>query len=302
MKAVLLLSFGSPRSIEDVPSYYTHIRGGRTPSEGEIEILRERYRRIGGRSPLIDITESQKRKLQEAITREGSDTRVYFAMLHSAPLVTDVVKEMSEAGVTMILGIPLAPHYSEVNTATYTLSVDSAIDGLPREKRMNVDFIRSWHTRPDFIEAWARRVKERAGELPRDYSLVFSAHSLPESILARGDTYPARLLETCELVASALDGKEWSFAFQSASHTREPWLGPDLLKHLETLRQVGSSSFLIAPIGFVSDNLEILFDLDVECKEWAGERGVTLKRARMLNDEPDFISCLFELVSEYGYL
>ncbi len=300
MKGVLLLTYGTPASLEAVEAYYTHIRGGIRPSDSQLADLVSRYRAIGGSSPLIEITESQRSKLQARLEREGSSTRVYCGMKHSPPFIAEAVERASSEGVDEMLGIPLTPHYSKMNTETYVLAVEMANDKA--RSKMRVDFVRSWNGSPTLIEAWAGRVREAQAKLPEDHSLIFSAHSLPERTLAQGDQYRYKLLETAEAVASRLGREEWSFAFQSAGHTGEPWLGPDILEHLEGLYGEGRRSFLVAPIGFVSDHLEVLYDLDVECSGWARSKGASLVRCRMLNDSDEFIDCLHSLVEERGFV
>ncbi len=299
MKGVLLLTYGTPSSLEGVEAYYTHIRGGQKPSEAQLADLVSRYRAIGGTSPLIRITENQRAKLQSRLEREGSSTRVYCGMKHSPPFIADVMRQASEDGVKEMLAIPLTPHYSKMNTETYVLSVEMANNTAP--SRMKLDFVRSWNTNPRLIEAWARRIEEAQTNLPGETSLIFSAHSLPERTLAQGDPYRSRLLETSELIASRVGRENWSFAFQSAGHTGEPWLGPDIVEHLQGLYDGGQRSFLVAPIGFVSDHLEVLYDIDVECAGWARDHGARLARCRMLNDSDEFVDCLDSIVVEWGY-
>jgi ferrochelatase len=300
LKGVLLLTYGTPSSLEEVEAYYTHIRGGQRPSDAQLADLMGRYKAIGGSSPLIRITESQRRKLQTRLELEGSTTRVYCGMKHSPPFIADVVKQASEEGVEELLSIPLTPHYSKMNTETYVISVEMANNSGP--SIMKLDFARSWNTNPILIEAWAGRIKQAQAYLPAGNSLVFSAHSLPERTLAQGDPYRSRLLETSEVVASRAGREEWSFAFQSAGHTGEPWLGPDIIDHLQSLFEKGQQSYLIAPVGFVSDHLEVLYDIDVECIRWAKDHGVRLARCQMLNDTDEFIGCLHSLVVERGFV
>jgi ferrochelatase len=299
LKAVILMAYGTPRTLEEVETYYTNIRGGVKPAEADLQDLVERYRAIGGTSPLIRITQSLGEKLGERIRAGGSQTRVYTAMKHSPPFIADVIRKAADDGVEQALVIALAPHYSRMSTGSYLLAVEMTNDSLPR--KMTVDPVLSWHEHPALIGAWAERIRKASVGLPEDYSLIFSAHSLPESILAKGDPYRDQLLETSRLVAAAVGREEWTFAFQSASRTREPWLGPDILEHLQTLFEKGRRSFLVAPVGFVCDHLEILYDIDVECRQWAQERGVRLVRCESLNDSPEFIECLHSLVTEKGY-
>lgn len=294
------MTYGTPSSMEGVAEYYTNIRGGQRPSQAEIDNLRRRYETIGGTSPLIRITESLRGKLQRRLAAEGSETLVYSAMKHSEPFIADVVRRAADEGVDELLSIALAPHFSKMSVGTYMLAVEMANAALPR--KMKLTSVDSWHTNPKLIRAWASRIRSAERTLPGTYSLVFSAHSLPEKILASGDPYRYQLVESCESVSAALRREEWSFSFQSAGHTRDPWLGPDILEHLQDRLDYGSRSFLIAPIGFVADHLEILYDIDVECRHWAETAGARLERCRMLNDDDDFVECLRSVVDERRFL
>ncbi len=296
MKGVLLMTYGTPTSLEGVEEYYTNIRGGMRPSDREIENLRRRYEAIGGTSPLIRITESLREKLQHRLANQGSETLVYTAMKHSQPFISDVVRKAAADGVEELLSVALAPHYSRMSVGTYMLAVEMANGSLPHP--MKLDSIASWHTNERLVGAWATRIRGAEQRFHGGYSLVFSAHSLPEKILASGDPYRFQLVETCELVSAAISRSEWSFAFQSAGHTREPWLGPDVLDHLQSMFDQGSRDFLMAPIGFVADHLEILYDVDIECKQWASRNGARLERCDMLNDDDDFVDCLHSVIRE----
>lgn len=300
MKGIILMAYGTPRTLGDVEPYYTDIRGGRKPSPSELANLVGRYEAIGGTSPLIQITERQRDKLQARLRRAGSETRVFAAMKHSPPFIKDVLAQAADAGVDEILALVLAPHYSKMSTGTYMLALDLANAALPNKVKLS--YVWSWHTNPLLIQAWARRIERARLGLREGHSLIFSAHSLPEKILAQGDPYRSQLLETSELIAAEAGYKEWSFSFQSASHTGEPWMGPDILDHLQSQFQSGRREFLIAPIGFVSDHLEILYDIDVECRQWAKDRGATLVRCESLNDSEDLIECLHSIAIEKGFL
>ena len=299
MKAVLLMAYGTPKTLGDVEAYYTHIRGGRKPTAAEVDGLVERYKVIGGTSPLIEITERLRAGLQEKLRREGSDTKVLAAMKHSPPFISEVVASASREA-DELLAITLAPHYSGMSVGSYVKAVEDANASAPR--KMRLDFVRSWHTNPIFIRAWADRVRRAEAGLPPGYALIFSAHSLPERILAAGDPYKAQLLETSGLVAQELGRKDWTFSFQSAGHTSEPWMGPDILDHLEALYEQGHRAFLVAHIGFVSDHLEVLYDLDVEARAWADKRNVAFRRCESLNDTEEFVSCLRSLIVDRGFL
>ncbi|MDG6928628.1 MAG: ferrochelatase [Nitrososphaerota archaeon] len=296
MKGILLTAYGSPGSPGEVEPYFTHIRGGRKPGPGELADLVARYERIGGGSPLQAITQRQAEALGRALG--GSGTAVYAGMKHSRPFIGDVVRRARSEGVDEMLVIPLAPHYSKMSVGGYAAAVEKANSELPSP--MKIDLVRSWHDLPQFVDAWARRIG-RAAEGFGGFHLLYSAHSLPERILGEGDPYRDELMKTCELINGKARPERWSFAFQSAGGTGEGWLGPDVLEHLDGLAARGERRFLMAPIGFVSDHLEILYDIDVECVELATSKGAELRRCPSFNDSEDFVECLVALAEKYGY-
>ena len=293
------MAYGSPASMEGVEAYYTHIRGGRKPSPEQLRDLTGRYRAIGGPSPLLKITMKQADALQASLSKSGSSARVYAGMKHSEPFIGEVLGRMKSYGVADLLCVALAPHYSAISIGGYVKAVEEANGGGAGE--LKVSFVKHWHTKPELISLWAERV---ANLLPRtgpEAEVVFSAHSLPERILREGDPYRDQLLETSRLVAKNVDHAVWSFAFQSASKTGEPWLGPDILDHLQSRFDAGRRDFIVAPIGFVTDHLEILYDIDVECKEWAERVGARLLRCESPNDSPELVACLRSIVEEHGF-
>lgn len=293
-----MMAYGGPSSLDQVEAYYTHIRGGRRPSPEQLEELVSKYRAIGGASPLLEITERQGRGLERAL--EGrSGVKVYAGMKHSPPFIADVMNKAGSEGVTELLCIALAPHYSSISIGGYAKAVDEANHKMPN--RMKVTFVKSWHRNPKMVAMWAKSVS-RAGEAAgADASLVFSAHSLPERIIREGDPYKDQLMESSRLIADSAGWKDWSFTFQSQSKTGEPWLGPDILDHLEALHRKGKRKFISAPIGFVSDHLEILYDIDVEAKQWAREHGAQLVRCELPNDSAGMTASLVEIAEENGF-
>ena len=212
---------------------------------------------------------------------------VFVGMKHWRPRIADAVESALEGGATRIVGLVLAPHYSRLSIGEYRERFEAAAAG-----RAELDLVESWHDRPSFVDVLADRVRGT------ESWVVFTAHSLPARILDDGDPYREQLLETSRLVAERAGLRDWSFAFQSASPTGEPWLGPDVLDELERLHEAVIRSVLVAPVGFVSDHLEILWDLDVEARERAAELGLELERIESLNDDPAFIRALAELVEE----
>jgi ferrochelatase len=280
--AVILMAYGSPSTAEDVPAYLADIREGRPVSQEAVEELADRYRRIGGRSPLDEITEAQRAALERELRLP-----VYVGMKHWRPRIAEAVEAALAAGAETLVGLVLAPHYSRLSIAGYRERLESALEG-----RAELVFVESWHDHEPFLDVLASRVREFNGHV------VFTAHSLPERILGDGDPYREQLLETSRLVAERAGLMDWSFAFQSASATGEPWLGPDILEELDTLAANGVRRVLVCPVGFVSDHLEILWDLDVEAREKAAELGLELDRIESLNDDPEFVRALAGIVEK----
>ena len=276
----MLMAYGSPARPEDVRPYLEDVRGGRPVSNEAVEELAERYRRIGGRSPLDDVTEAQRSALEQEL-----GTPVFVGMKHWRPRISEAVEAALAAGATRIVGLVLAPHYSRLSIGGYRERLEEAL-----ADRAELVLVESWHDEPAFVDVLADRVRGT------NAWVVFTAHSLPERILADGDPYREQLLETSRLAAERAGLERWSFAFQSASTTGEPWLGPDVLEELERLRSEGVDKVLVAPIGFVSDHLEILWDLDIEAREKAEELGLDLTRIESLNDDPAFVRALANVV------
>ena len=280
--AVILMAYGSPATADDVPAYLADIREGRPVSQEAIEELTERYRRIGGRSPLDEITQSQRAALEQEL-----GLPVYVGMKHWRPRIAEAVEAALSGGADTLVGLVLAPHYSRLSIAGYRERLDDALQG-----RAKVIFVESWHDHGPFLDVLASRVRGFDGHV------VFTAHSLPERILRDGDPYRDQLLETSRLVAEHAGLSDWSFAFQSASATGEPWLGPDILEELDRLAANGVRRVLVCPVGFVSDHLEILWDLDIEARERAAELGLEFDRIESLNDDPAFLRALAEVVQK----
>jgi ferrochelatase len=274
------MAYGSPERIEDIRPYLEDIREGRPVSEEAVEELTERYRRIGGRSPLDEITERQRAALEREL-----QLPVHVGMKHWRPRISEAVDAALTGGAEQIVGLVLAPHYSALSIAGYRERLERALDG-----RAELRFVESWHDHELFLDVLADRVRGS------DSHVVFTAHSLPARILAAGDPYKEQLLETSRLVAERAGIERWSFAFQSASSTGEPWLGPDILDELNDLHARGVGKVLVCPVGFVSDHLEILWDLDVEARQRAAELGLELDRIDSLNDDPAFVRALAQVV------
>ena len=280
--AVVLMAYGSPERIEDVPAYYADIRGGRPIAPELLDDLVARYRALGieDSNPLNEITERTRAALEQEL-----GLPVFTGMKHWTPRIGDAVETALAGGAQTIVGLVLAPHYSRMSIGGYRAQVEEAL-----ADRAELLFVERWHDEPALVELWAKQLRGT------DAHVVFTAHSLPARILDDGDPYQAQLLETATAIAQAAGVTDWSFSFQSESATGEPWLGPDILDHLEALHAQGQTHVLVAPIGFVADHLEIRWDLDTEAQEKAKELGLRLERADMPNDDPAFVAVLAEIV------
>ncbi|HEY3543735.1 MAG TPA: ferrochelatase [Gaiellaceae bacterium] len=278
--AVVLMAYGSPDRLADVPAYYADIRGGRPIAPEHLADLVERYRRLGveDSNPLNEITEATRAALETELALP-----VYTGMKHWTPRIADAAARAARAD--RVVGLVLAPHYSALSIEGYREQLAQALEG-----GTELRFVASWHDDPAFVDVLAGRVRGT------DAHVVFTAHSLPARILETGDPYRDQLLETAALVAARAGIGEWSFSFQSESPTGEPWLGPDILDHLRALHADGVQKVLVCPVGFVSDHLEIRWDIDVEAMELARELGLELERIAMPNDEPAFIRALAGIV------
>ncbi len=275
------MAYGSPPTDADIGAYFTHIRGGRPPSPEALEELTQRYRAING-SPLTQITRAQATALS---ARTGMPA--FVGMKHAPPFIADGAAEAKRNGIERLVGLPLAPHYARMSLGSYQRSLREAWD---RE----LVFVPGFHDHPAFIGAVQGLLRE-ALSTSRPARLFFTAHSLPAGILEEGDPYRDQLLESCRLVASGIDLPEWEFAFQSASRTGEPWLGPDLL---EAVEWSGAKDVLVCPIGFVADHLEILYDLDVEAQAFAREKSIRIRRTKSFNARPEFVDALAQVVGD----
>lgn len=300
--AVLLLAYGSPETPDQVEPYFRHIRGGRAPSPEAVENLQQRYAAIGGRTPLLAITTETARGLQAALdARAPGEYRTYVGMKHWHPFIGEVIPQIAADGVRRVVAVVLAPHYSRMSVGGYRQYVEDANAKL--DAPMEIAFVESWHLRPEFVALIAERVREGMAAFhpvdERDETrVVFSAHSLPVRIRTWDDPYESQLLASCAAVARDARLTRWDFAWQSAGHTGEPWLGPDIVDYLDELRAQGVRSVLSVPIGFVSEHLEVLFDIDREAVTKAQSLGMTLRRTRMPNATPELIAVLDAIVAE----
>lgn len=297
-KAVLLMAYGTPDRLEDVEEYFTHIRGGRKPSPEAVANLVERYRQVGGGTPLRRISEDVRGALEAALAAAGEPYRVYLGMKHWHPFIAETMAQMKDDGVTEVTCIALAPHCSRLSVGAYCHAAEQANAELATPFALR--FVTTWYKQPRFIDLIASAVRSallRFPESERDsVAVVFTAHSLPERIRTWGDPYEAELAESSSLIARQARIGPWRFAWQSAGGTQEPWIGPDVLEELDTLRQERVHNVLLVPIGFVCDHLEVLYDIDIEAKGKASSLGMRLERTALPNSTPAFVDVLVDVV------
>lgn len=297
---VLVMSYGTPESLDQVEAYYTHIRRGHPPTPEQLKDLTDRYEAIvGGFFPLRENTNKQVRALEERLNADHPELSFvcYQGLKHAQPYIEDGVEQMVKDGIQQAIGVVLAPHYSIMSVGGYIKRAQDKASELG----FSIQFVKSYHLHPELIDALSSRVTEtlkRFGDTPKDdIRVVFTAHSLPEKILEMKDPYPEQLLETSRAIAEKTGVTNWQFGWQSAGQTGVPWLGPDILDVLETVsKEENVKHVLVSPIGFVSDHLEVLYDLDIEAQKVARELGVHLERTPSLNTDPLYMKTLSDVV------
>lgn len=300
---VLVMAYGGPNSLDEIPGYLADIRGGRPTPARLIEEIRNNYSQIGGKSPLLEITRRQVAAVQAQFNPDQFS--FYIGMRHWSPWIEDAIRDMLRDGITHAISLVLAPHYSKLSIAKYQARIATALEMY----RGSIEFahIESYHEAPGLIQALANRVEEGLSHWPvesrPDVHVVFSAHSLPVRITKTGDPYADQLLETARLVAdkAGLVKEQWSWSYQSAGRSPEPWLGPQLPEHLEALAEKGVRNVISVPVGFVSDHVEILYDIDIHAQQTAKALGIRLERPPALNEDPLFISALGSLIQDCVY-
>jgi len=284
--AVLLMAYGGPASLDEVEPYLLDVRGGRPVTPEFLAEITSRYARIGGRSPIRELTEAQAAAVGR---RLGAGFPVYVGMRHWHPYIRDAVDRIAADGHRRVVGIVLAPHYSAMSVGVYQKRLLEAARG-----RLETALVRSWADHPKFLAAVAERVTQALQRFPAPQAVqvLFTAHSLPERILAMADPYPEELKASAAAVAQLAGLSEWRVAYQSAGATPEPWLGPEAGALLTELAARGHRAFLIVPFGFVCDHVEILYDVDVTYRALAARLGVQLERTASLNDDPLLVEAL----------
>lgn len=297
---ILVMAYGTPYKEEDIERYYTHIRRGRKPAPEMQEDLERRYRAIGGISPLAKITEEQATKLEARLNeiQDEIEFHMYLGLKHIEPFVEDAVLQMHKDGIEEAISLVLAPHYSTFSVKSY--------NGRAKEEAAKLGgpviySIESWYKEPKFIDYWATKIKETYASMQQEERehaiLIVSAHSLPEKIIAARDPYPEQLKETAELIAKAAGITDYAIGWQSAGNTPDPWIGPDVQDlTLDLYNKHGYKAFVYAPVGFIVNHLEVLYDNDVECKAVTDKVGASYYRPEMPNANAEFIDCLAQIV------
>jgi protoporphyrin/coproporphyrin ferrochelatase len=297
---LLVMAYGTPYQLDDLERYYTHIRHGRKPSPELLEDLRNRYVAIGGISPLAKITIEQAKKLEEHLNKvqDEIEFNMYIGLKHIEPFIEDAVKQMHDDGIKEAVSIVLAPHFSTFSVKSYN---GRAKEEAEKIGGITITSIDSWYNEPKFIDYWVDRLKAIYQQMPQEEienaMLIVSAHSLPEKILQFGDPYPSQLQETADLIAKKAGIKNYAIGWQSAGNTPEPWLGPDVQDLTRELaKDHPYKAFVYAPVGFVAEHLEVLYDNDHECKMVADEVGASYYRPEMPNAQPEFIEALTTVI------
>ena len=297
---VLLMTYGSPATLDDVPAYLASVRGGRPAADDLVQEFKRRYDLIGG-SPLLPITRAQAAAVAERLNADGAEGTHFVAgvgMRHAPPLIAEGLQELTRAGATRVAAVILSPQYSPIIMGGYNRAVDAARAEAPETEVLVAG---AWHLHPLFLEALAQRVREALDRFPareRDgVPVILTAHSLPKSVVDREPEYIDQLQATVRAVVErlALPAGRWQFAYQSAGHTPEEWLKPDLKDLLPGLRQAGHRHVLVVPVQFLADHLEVLYDIDVAAREEAESAGLSFHRIESLNTMPLFVAALADV-------
>lgn len=298
---VVVMAYGTPARPEDVEAYYTHIRRGRPPEPAQLADLQRRYDALGGVSPLAQRTESQRAAIAAALDAHAPTAnapggyRVVLGQKHAAPFIEDAVTVLADDGITRVVGLVLAPHYSGFSVGEYQKRLAEAA----AERDMTSAAIDRWHLLPSYVDFLAGALRDTLAPLPERTKVLFTAHSLPERVLV-DDPYPDELLASAAAIAEAAtpgSPLDWSIAWQSAGRTPEPWRGPDILEVIRSLAAEGDvDGVAVCAQGFVSDHLEVLYDLDIEAQAVADEVGLPFGRTASLNDAPAVMAALADLV------
>ncbi len=299
---VLFMSYGGPNSLDELPGYLADIRSGRPTNSAVLNEMRHNYELIGGKSPLLDITRQQAEAAIQVLNADGQQYKMYMGMKHWSPWIEETVRDMIADGIKKAVAVVLAPHYSSLSVAQYQKKIKSGLEMYGGN--IEFEYVDSYNTAPKYIQALVNRVHDGLSRWPEaernSVHVIFSAHSLPIRIIKAGDPYQDQLFETARLIATqaGLPETQWSWSYQSAGRSPEPWLGPQIENYIPELAQKGIKNIISIPIGFVSDHVEILFDIDIKAQTAAKQNGVRLERPPALNLDPLFIESLADTVRE----
>ena len=303
VRGLLVMAYGTPYKEEDIERYYTHIRHGRKPSQEHIDDLTERYRAIGGISPLAKMTKAQAEALCARLNevQDEVEYKLFIGLKHIEPFVEDAVGAMVAEGITEAVSIVLAPHFSTFSIKSYNGRAKEAAEKLGGT--LNITSVEAWYDEPKFIEFWKEAVNGELAKMTEEERksacLIVSNHSLPEKIKLAGDPYEEQLIETARLIEAASDIENVEIGWQSAGQTPEPWLGPDVQDLTKELfEQKGYKAFIYTPVGFVTEHLEVLYDNDIECKVVCDEIGASYYRPSMPNTHPLFIDAMVAAIDK----
>ena len=300
--AVLLMAMGGPDSLENVEPFLLDVRGGRPTPPELVEEIRERYRATGGKSPAVGITQEVARKLEQRLNgAEGGHYRVYVGLRHWHPFIKETYAELLQIDPARVIGLCMAPQQSSLSTGAYRKKVEEARSAL--QSTCAVSYVGSWNRHPQLIAAIVENIRQGllkfSADLRAKVPVLFTAHSLPERIVAMKDPYPDEVKGTVDAIIACLGSQPTRFAYQSQGRSSEPWLGPTVESALEALHQEGHRHVLVAPIGFICDHVETLFDIDIELKQLAVSMGMQLERMPMLNAAPALIETLVSVIDAH---
>jgi ferrochelatase len=300
-QAVLLIAFGGPTGPEEVRPFLARVTEGISLPPARLEEVAHHYAAVGGKSPLNEITFRQAAALRNLLAQRGVAVPVYVGMRNSRPFFGETLQQMYEDRVRRALGFILSSHRSEASWERYQKNIVDARTKL-HGQAPEIGYCEGWHNHPLFIQSWVERIQAVFAEFPtgehRETPLIFTAHSIPASMAAQSP-YVEQLLETAGLIAEKLGHTRWSIAYQSRSgKPSDPWLEPDIAKVIKDAAAVGDAQLLVAPIGFVCDHVEVLYDLDIEANEIAQAVDVELVRASCPNDHPTFIRMMADVIEQ----
>ena len=300
--AVLLMAMGGPDCLENVEPFLRDVRGGRPTPPALVEEIRERYRVTGGKSPAVAITQEVARKLERQLNESGDGRyRVYVGLRHWHPFIKETYADLLKESPEHIIGVCMAPQQSSLSTGAYRKKVEEA--RIELRDPTELTYVGSWNRHPRLIAAIVDNIRKGLLAFPADarasVPVLFTAHSLPERIVAMKDPYPEEVKGTVEAVTRFLGNQPIYFAYQSQGRSSESWLGPTVESMLETIQSAGHRSVLVAPIGFICDHVETLFDIDIELKQLAVNKGIHLERMAMLNDSLPLIETLRDVLATH---